>query len=614
MATLHDSTLCPVPPSGRTLFPPCLGLGFSLRTIWILACVVGLAASLSIAGVAAAEGVDRTGFRRLGAGVLTVIPADKTTDDALQRGDLLEVTKGQAELAWKPQMAAPHTTFVERGRGREYPRDIWCLEFGFKPPRLLDVDVPVAELRMQRKRIWYMVYRVTNVGWRRLAMAEGAGGEKDPAQRRTETFEKPIQFFPHFVLESLEPLEDGEGLVSYRGYLDRLVPSAMEAIRLREDPKRRFLDSVEMSATAIQPGEERWGVAIWEDVDPRIDFFSIYARGLTNAIRWRQRPGAVIKPEDAPGSDVEETLESLRLDFWRPGDDRDGGDREMSVGFRGMFERMALGGRLLSTVGWPRYVKARPVDGLDALGLAWSDLLEPDAGGGATSLVPLERVLARAAAVEPPADPIVALRSVFGDFGVASIEELAAAAAGPVDADRDRQRRDALQAIGLTPEAVAARPLASLATIVRALESKPDVGRRRAAAAEFFGAASRRIEWLADALAKARALATLRTIDADRDAIGGGDSLAAFEAARPAIDGIDASEGKRILEGLGAKDPRLQRILALDDQDRGQAVADLVLQGLFGSRGPELYAAAVAVNEGIDHAWVFRYETDGEGL
>ena len=29
-----------------------------------------------------------------------------------------------------------------------------------------------------------------------------------------------------------------------------------------------------------------WGVATWVDVDPRIDFFSIYINGLTNAYRW----------------------------------------------------------------------------------------------------------------------------------------------------------------------------------------------------------------------------------------------------------------------------------------------------------------------------------------
>jgi hypothetical protein len=583
--------------------------GRNFGRVWTAVACLVVAAWSSVAPAAAPQG-----FRRLAPNALTVIPADKSTDDALQRADIVEITKGLAGLAWTPEMAAANTTLVERGRGREYPRDIWCLEFAFKPPRMIDVDVPAADARMQRKRIWYLIYRVKNVGGRRLLMAEDEAGQRDPAKRRTEPFEAPVRFLPHFVLESLEPVESGEGLTSYRGYLDRILPSAMEPIRLREDPKQKFLDSAEMSATDIAPGEERWGVATWEDIDPRIDFFSIYVRGLTNAVRWRQRPGSVIKPNDPPGSDIEETLESLRLDFWRPGDERAGGDREMSVGFAGMFERMSLGGRLLSAVGWPQHAAARPDVGLEALGLSWSDLLEPDAGGGAASLLPLETVLRRAAAVVPPADPIVALRALFGDLGVASIDELAAAAAGPVDAEQDQLRRAALQKLGLTPDAVAKEPLAALATIMRSLEEKPDIDARRAAATGIFGPKSRRIEWLADAVAKARCLATLRVIEADRSAFREADALAAFDAFRPAFDGLDEADKQRLLEGIAPSDPRRQRIDGLDDAARGPAVLRLVLQGVFGPGGPDLYAAAVAVNEGIDHAWVFRYETDVEGL
>jgi hypothetical protein len=33
-----------------------------------------------------------------------------------------------------------------------------------------------------------------------------------------------------------------------------------------------------------------------------------------------------------------------------------------------------------------------------------------------------------------------------------------------------------------------------------------------------------------------------------------------------------------------------------------------VLRGLFGPGGAALYADAAGVHEGIDHAWIFRYE------
>ena len=93
------------------------------------------------------------------------------------------------------------------------------------------------------------------------------------------------------------------------------------------------------------------------------------------------------------------------------------------------------------------------------------------------------------------------------------------------------------------------------------------------------------VEWLARQVALARAIGALETIDADRAAIAAGDALAAFDAVRPAIDAV--------------ADPARKRE---------------VLRGLFGPRGPNLYAQATAVHEGIDHAWVFRYETEEPGL
>ena len=39
----------------------------------------------------------------------------------------------------------------------------------------------------------------------------------------------------------------------------------------------------------------------------------------------------------------------------------------------------------------------------------------------------------------------------------------------------------------------------------------------------------------------------------------------------------------------------------------------MLLVGLFGPRGPALYAAATKVTEGIDHSWVLRYEIDESG-
>jgi len=208
---------------------------------------VVLLANLVMPGWAPAADGPR-GFRSLAPGVLTVIPADAALDDAIQRGALVEVTKGQQALAWVPKRSAPTTTFVELSRRLEYPRDIWCLEFAFKPPRQIDVDIPAGEGRMRRAAVWYLVYRVKNVGGRRIVVGKNDDGQPDPAQRTVETFEKPVRFLPHFVLESREGLAADEGLASYRAYLDRLVPSAMNAIRLRAPNRMIVLPVPEANA------------------------------------------------------------------------------------------------------------------------------------------------------------------------------------------------------------------------------------------------------------------------------------------------------------------------------------------------------------------------------
>jgi len=603
------------------------------RGWWWPAVVPAVAWAFAAAGCPTpAEGAQPSGFRELAPGVLTVIPPDRATDDALQRGDIVEVTEGLAGLRWKPELAAANTTLVEKAKLREYPRDIWCLEFGFKPPRLMDVDVPAGDLKMQRKRIWYLVYRVKNVGGRRL-LTEPAEGVVEKGTRRVEAFTGPIPFMPQFVLESLEPVDGAEGSTAYRAYLDRLVPSAVEAIRRREDPQRPLLDSVEMMEQPLAPGEERWGVAIWEDVDPRIDFFSIHVRGLTNAVRWRKRPGDTIAADDAPGSHIEETLECLRLDFWRPGDERDAGERPTSVGFAGMFERMTLGGRLAATAGWPAKAAVRPADGLRALGLTWSDLVEPDSAtrlaAGRASLMPLAVVLDTAAGLPDPAARIPALRNLVGDVGLAAIEELLAATAGPVDDERDRRRRAALAEIELDPEKVRAEPLRSLARIVERIEEqrratlqRAEAGqeadpallnsRWRGIAASFFGPPSARVDWLAAAVAKARGYETLRAIEADITTIARSAGLAAFTAARPAIEGMDDEVRKRLVDGLGAATEtsraERERMASLEGEPRNTALRNLVEAAVFGPSGPELYARAIQDHEGVEYAWVYRYE------
>ncbi len=556
--------------------------------------IAGFAASLAVpvssspsrqGGALAAEtarpaGRPQAGFRRLAPGALTVIPPRFSSDSHSLRGDLLEATEGLADLRWTPLQAAGNTTLVERAKDREFQREIWCLEFAFKPPRFIDVDVPAGDLKMQRKRLWYLLYRVKNVGGRRTAVDPA-----DPTQRKIEPIEPPVavRFVPHFVLESLEGLSSDDGDTAYRSYLDRVVPSAMGPIRRREDPARTLYDSASMAATDIQPGEERWAAAVWQDVDPRIDFFTIAVRGLTNAIRWRRNRDADFSRPLPPASQMDHAVASLRLDFWRPGDDRDEVEEEVTVGYAGMFERITLGGKLLEAIARPSMVKSQPVSGLAAAGLSWSDLVVPDEALAGGELVPLAKVVRAVAAVKQPEERGRIVRGVFGDPGVDALEQLSRALAAPADADRDAVRRRALATVGLNPEQVARDPLTAIAALIDSLAATAPGEPRRRQAQEFFGPAANRVDRLAKGVALARTLATLTDVAIDRRQVGSADGMAAFNDIWAVLKTVP------------------------DPAEREKLVA-----GLFGPGGPSLFARATEVTEGIDHQWVFKYEIKDE--
>ena len=77
--------------------------------------------------------------------------------------------------------------------------------------------------------------------------------------------------------------------------------------------------------------EDREKVDARVDVDPRVDFFSIYVGGLTNAYRWTDTPAAY-HVGDAPGRGRQFVHKMLQLNFWRAGDDLMPNEREFRYG------------------------------------------------------------------------------------------------------------------------------------------------------------------------------------------------------------------------------------------------------------------------------------------
>ena len=155
-----------------------------------------------------------------------------------------------------------------------------------------------------------MIYHVRNIGGNLKPKPQDDGAVViEPAERE-------VRFFPQFVLESHE---------YKKAYLDRIIPMAIEAIRQKEDPARELHNSVDIGSQLVPLSSDLvdkslWGVATWEDVEPRIDTFSIYVEGLTNAYRWEDKPGA-FKPGDPPTTGRELKQKNLMLNFWRPGDE-----------------------------------------------------------------------------------------------------------------------------------------------------------------------------------------------------------------------------------------------------------------------------------------------------
>src|SRR3954447_9712948 len=118
----------------------------------LLAC--GLASAVCAA--AAAE-------RHLAPGVLTTIPPTFDPEDTVSTHDIIEIRTNPA-VEWKPEYIAAADTLYGMSDKAKFRREIYCLEFSFKPLRMIEVDVPLASANTERKLVWYLVYRIRNTG------------------------------------------------------------------------------------------------------------------------------------------------------------------------------------------------------------------------------------------------------------------------------------------------------------------------------------------------------------------------------------------------------------------------------------------------------------------
>jgi hypothetical protein len=245
---------------------------------------------------------------------------------------LVEIPTNIANLdKIKPNFAPLSDTLNEQAKIAILRRTIWNLEFAFKPLRMITIDEPQADGKMQRKLIWYMVYRVKNNGqhWKPKPEQDAFGHTTWKVEKVDDV---KIRFFPHFVLQAVDH--------DNKQYLDRIIPAAMEPIKKREFPKQdiELYDSVTISTKNVELSDARtdkslWGVVCWEDVDPRIDYFALFIQGLTNAYKFDDPPGAYKKGQP-PGTGRVLVQKTLQLNFWRPGDTIEETEDEVRFGVR----------------------------------------------------------------------------------------------------------------------------------------------------------------------------------------------------------------------------------------------------------------------------------------
>lgn len=171
------------------------------------------------------------------------------------------------------------------------PPGIWVLDFEFKNPRSIKVDIPGKGQR----ECWYMIYQIKNYT-----------GE-------------PRYFLPEFEFKNQE-----KGTI----HKDQILPKVQQQIIKLEDstadpndPESGYLrirNSVTVAREPIPvsvkngPTKPITGVAIWDDIDPDSTRFSIFITGLSN--------GVALADPIPPAKDQIVRRKTLQINFKRTGD------------------------------------------------------------------------------------------------------------------------------------------------------------------------------------------------------------------------------------------------------------------------------------------------------
>lgn len=240
--------------------------------------------------------LDASRGRKLAPDALEIIPPAMEQGETAQGPITLPLVVKHPELKWKPNYSPESDTLVTKSTDVVFRSDVHCLEFAFKPVRMIQVN---------DKLVWYLLYRVRYLG-----------GDMRPEPTKdnfgNDIFSNPqavsaewVRFMPTFTLKSLG---------TNQTYLDRVLPAAKSMIAAKERVGKPIYNSFEIQKLKINlsnelANNEVWGLATWVDVDPRTDFFTVSVRGLTNAQKL-----------ELQGEEIKYLQKTLVLHFSRPGD------------------------------------------------------------------------------------------------------------------------------------------------------------------------------------------------------------------------------------------------------------------------------------------------------